>query len=1212
VEKLNFNNLFDNILLKKSDNPVDDLLNRLPVACGCLDAQGALLAMNNMWLSLFDIKNCAEFEMILSTHQPCGTSSRVFLSKQIQKALEAGLCNFKLAINKSCGNSNFLDITMQRENPNMVFVCAHEIKEEISEKSKKEVIINESLTGKEHEPHELMKLIIDSAPSVVNLWEKEREAHELMSIVVDSAPFVINLWSHDCKLIQTSQQAVKLYNVSSKEEYIERFFDLSPKRQPCGALSNDMAPYYLNKAYQEGYVQFEWLHCTLDGKPIPTEITLVRFERAGKYMLVGYTTDLSLAKAAMQREREANELNEIFLNASPLIMNIWDENFGLISTSEQSVKMFGLKNKEQYIERFFELSPEFQPCGTRSSEKALSYIQQAFDEGSVIFEWVHQTLEGEIVPTEITLERFRYQNKNRIVAYTVDLRPVKVAMQAEQDRELNERTKLFFNASPLGVSIFDENRNFVDCNMSKVKMFGFNNKEELAKELRKPFPVLSPEFQPCGTRSKDKAQMLFGKLISNHYAQFEWMHHDANGKELPTETTIVIVPYKNTFEIVTYVRDLREIKAAMEKERIAEVAVESSQAKSRFLARMSHEIRTPITAVLGIAEIQLHNANLSPQLVEAFAKIHNSSNILLGIINDILDLSKIEADKMSIINEEYNTASLISDISHLHFSYTDSKDIMFQLNVDENLPATFIGDALRIKQVVNNLLSNAFKYTESGSVTLSSSQRNSRHFSVAGLGDGNCENNFPANKRATPSLSKGSAVGGYYYGNSGGFGAESPLDTPAPYTTLVITVKDTGYGMTQKQINDLYSDYTRFHEKEKRFIGGTGLGMPIVYSLIKMMNAHIDIKSELGKGTCIIVDLPQKLVSYEILGKEVVNSLRCFEVSALSSAKRFNFEPEPMPYGSVLIVDDVEANVYVIQGLLAFYELNIESCINGYEAINKIKQGKVYDIIFMDHMMPGLNGIETMNILREKGYTQPIVALTANAIIGQAEEFIKQGFDGFISKPIQTVHLNSILVKHIKEKQPKEVIEAALLAKRKAPSQGIKIEDFQKDAELLAKLRLDYVKNHRNMISEIQEAIKTGNLPVAHRLAHTLKGLGGLMHEPKLTELASKVEYLLKDEKLPINELLSKLEQEHRRVIETIATPESDIFANTHVLDKEKAKIVFDKLAPLLETHNADSLLLLDDLRAIPETAVLVKLIDDFEFETSIKLLKTLREILEI
>ena len=1183
--------MFDNILLKNSDNPADDLLNRFPVACGCLNPQGTLLAMNNMWNSLFNIKNCAEFENILSTYQPCGTSNRVLLNQQIKKALETDLCHFKLAINKPCGDLNFLALTMQKENSNMVVVCAHEINvfetTEITETTQATEIIEiveeksinnikEDITETQHEAYELMQIIADSSPFVLNLWEKEREAHELMSIVVDSAPFVINLWNQDGKLIQTSQQAIKLYNVSSKEEYIERFYDLSPKRQPCGALSSDMAPYYLNKAYQEGYAQFEWLHCTLDGKPIPTEITLVRFERSGKDMLVAYTTDLSIAKAAMQREREANELNEIFITASPHIMNIWDEDFKLISTSQQAVKMFGLKNQEQYIERFFELSPEFQPCGTRSSEKALCHVKQAFDEGRNTFEWMHQTLDGEIVPTEITLERFRYQNKNRVVAYTVDLRPVKAAMQAERERELNERTKLFFNASPLGVSIFDENRNFIDCNMSNVKMFGFSDKKDFVKELKKPFPVLSPEFQPCGTRSTDKAQSIFGKVISNRYAQFEWMHHDANGKELPTETTIVLVSYKNTFEIVTYVRDLREIKAAMEKERIAEVAVESSRAKSRFLARMSHEIRTPITAVLGIAEIQLHNANLSPQLVEAFAKIHNSSNILLGIINDILDLSKIEADKMTIINEEYNTASLISDVAHLHFSYIDSKDIVFKLNADENLPSTLIGDALRIKQIVNNLLSNAFKYTESGSVELSFSQRSDRGFN--------------GSKRA-----------------------ESPLKLNSPpYTTLVVTVRDTGYGMTRKQVNDLYNDYTRFHEKEKRFIGGTGLGMPIVYSLIKMMNAYIKIESELGKGTCIVVALPQKLVNNEILGKDMVNSLRCFEVSALSSAKRFNFEPEPMPYGSVLIVDDVEANVYVIQGLLAFYELNIESCVNGYEAINKIKQGKVYDIIFMDHMMPGLNGIETMNIMREKGYTQPIVALTANAIIGQAEEFIKRGFDGFISKPIQTVHLNSILVKHIKEKQPKEVIEAALLAKRKAPSQGVKIEDFQKDGELIAKLRLDYAKNHRNMISEIQKAIKMGDIPAAHRLAHTLKGLGGLMHEPKLTELAAQVEYLLKDEKLPINELLSKLEQEHRRVLETIGTPKFEMPTNAQVLDKEKAKEVFDKLTPLLETHNADSLLLLDELRVIPETAVLVKLIDDFEFETSIKLLQTLRAVLEV
>ena len=1314
---MNFGVLFDDILQRNSGHPADLLLNRLPVACGCLDKQGKLLATNNIWDSQFGLKS--DFEAILSTNQPCGTPTRGLLCKHVQKALETGLCHFELTINKPCGDLSFWDITLQQETEtsDLVFACAHEIS--------RHKINLEKITEKEQ---------------VKSAIAKEREAHELMRIVVDSAPFVINLWDKSANLLQTSQQAVVLHNVSSKREYIERFFDLSPTHQPCGTPSSELAPYYLNKAYQEGYVQFEWLHSTLYGKPIPTEITLVRFERHGEYMLVGYTTDLSLAKAAMQREHESNELNEIFRKSSPFIMNVWDEDYNFVSTSQQAVQMFGLESQEQYIKQFFELSPEFQPCGTSSREKAIDYVKAAFDtDGKIVFEWMHQTLTGEPLPSEITLFRFSRQGKYFVAAFTVDLRPVKAAMEATHERELNQRIRSFFNASPVGISIYDEHLSFIDCNMSNVTMFGFSDKNDLIKEFTKPFPVLSPEFQPCGTRSTDKAQLLLGEVISNRYAQFEWMHNDANGNELPTETTIVLVSYKDTFELVAYVRDLREIKAslakeneaisrqaqiynaspipsslwnsdfmpmdcnramvellemptkddfvykfaeynpvmqsgglstvekvawiahevlehgicrcdwlfktasgeiipgesiavridlsdsqlisvyfqdmrqinaAMEKERIAEVAEESSRAKSRFLARMSHEIRTPITAVLGISEIQLQNANLSPQLVEAFAKIHNSSNILLDIINDILDLSKIEADKMTIIEEEYNTASLISDVAHLHFSYIDSKDIIFHLNVDENLPSSLIGDALRIKQIVSNLLSNAFKYTESGVVELNFYLQQKKSTTSHSKRNSNNNRNKNADKLC-PAKRNGFKNNTPICEDFCNF--DFPISEKNDCIGLVISVRDTGFGMNLEQLDALYSEYTRFHEEEKRFIGGTGLGMPIVYSLIKMMDAHIEIKSESGMGTCVTVGIPQKLVNDDVLGKDMVSSLRYFEVSALSSAKRFNFEPEPMPYGSVLVVDDVEANLYVIQGLLAFYELNIESCVNGYEAINKIKQGKMYDIVFMDHMMPGLNGIETMQIMRDMGYTQPIVALTANAIIGQAEEFIKNGFDGFISKPIQTLRLNTILVKHIKDKQPPEVIKAAISAKRKTPNLGnVKIEDFQKDANLIAKLRLEYAKNHKNMIAEIQEAIKTGNLSVAHRLAHTLKGLGGLMHEPKLTELAAQVEYLLKDEKLPINELLSKLEQEHHRVLKSVGTSETGVCVNNKVLDREKAKEIFDQLTPLLESHNAECLTLLDNLKTIPETAALVKLIDDFEFETAVKLIKALRTILEV
>ncbi|MCL2398752.1 MAG: response regulator [Defluviitaleaceae bacterium] len=595
-----------------------------------------------------------------------------------------------------------------------------------------------------------------------------------------------------------------------------------------------------------------------------------------------------------------------------------------------------------------------------------------------------------------------------------------------------------------------------------------------------------------------------------------------------------------------------------------EVVEESNRAKSRFLARMSHEIRTPITSVMGISEIHLQKHNLPLDVEESFSKIHNSANLLLGIINDILDLSKIESGKMTMIHEKYDVASMINDVAHLNLANLDNKNVKFHMCVDETLPCTLIGDVIRIEQILNNLLSNAFKYTEFGSVEFTVKCQFLEHYEVK-----------------------------------------------EDYVMLIISICDTGMGMTAEQVDILYNEYTRFHESDAHLITGTGLGMPIVYSLAEMMDAHIELESEVGKGTNIVIHIPQKIVDTTILGKETALRLQQLETDELASAKKFKFTPEPMPYGRVLIVDDVEANLFVAQGLLSFYGLNIETCTSGFEAIEKIKQGEVYDIIFMDHMMPDMDGTEAMLTLRDMGYPKSIVALTANTMIGQEEVFIKNGFDGFISKPIQTKQLNAILIKHIKDKQPPEVIEAAAIAaKDTSPSTSQDIDNYQNKGDLVEKLRTDFAKNQKNIALDITQALNTGDTQTAHRLAHTLKGLAGLIKEDQLEQAAKDVENLLADGKMPENNHLREIEHELARVLESIGKPEIELFSNYKELDKDKAMALFDKLYPLLKSSNANCLSLLDELRTIPETAILIRQIEDFDFAIALKTLDTLRSIL--
>jgi signal transduction histidine kinase/DNA-binding response OmpR family regulator len=555
-----------------------------------------------------------------------------------------------------------------------------------------------------------------------------------------------------------------------------------------------------------------------------------------------------------------------------------------------------------------------------------------------------------------------------------------------------------------------------------------------------------------------------------------------------------------------------------------------TQQKSNFLATMSHEIRTPLNAILGMTEIQMQNITHPPATSEAFMKINNSGNLLLSIINDILDLSRIEAGKLELSPVKYEVASLINDIVQLNHIRYESKPIEFKLEVNENIPSMLVGDELRIKQILNNLLSNAFKYTDRGVVTLE--------------------------------------VNAECVGHGGG----------GVFVTLIFVIKDTGQGMTQEQVSKLFDEFTRFNMEANRTTEGAGLGMTITRNLVNLMYGKISVKSAVGEGTTVTVRLPQKTDGAGIsgiIGKELAENLRQFKLGNAVKIKKAQITHEHMPYGHVLIVDDVETNLYVAKGLMAPSGLKIDLATSGYEVIDKIKEGTVYDIIFMDHMMPKMDGIETTKLLREMGYTHPIVALTANALAGQAEMFLKNGFDGFISKPIDIRQLNVSLNKLIRDKQSAEVVEAAHREKvelEKKHGTGYMppqvdsqlAEIFARDAEKSAAVLENVLQNNFHNEDDIQMYVIN-----VHAMKSALANVG----ETELSAAALKLEYAGREK--DINVLCAETHgflYELRKVIEKIKPKDegnepSEDAEETIVLLREKLAVIkeacaaFDKKA---------------------------------------------------
>ena len=655
-------------------------------------------------------------------------------------------------------------------------------------------------------------------------------------------------------------------------------------------------------------------------------------------------------------------------------------------------------------------------------------------------------------------------------------------------READERTQILIDAAPFCTIFWDKDLKLIDCNQETVKLFGVSNKQEFIDN----FINLTPEYQPDGQPSGETGHKLVKKALEEGYSRFEWMHRKIDGEMIPAEIICVRVKHKDEYNVAEYIRDLREQQAMIAEMRKAEIAEESSKAKSDFLAKMSHEIRTPMNAILGITEIQLQDEALSSSTKEALERIYNSGDLLLGIINDILDLSKIEAGKLTLFYNQYDIASLIHDTVQLNIMRYESKPIQFKLDIDENTPLFLFGDELRIKQILNNLLSNAFKYTNEGIVSLTIS---AMHVS----------SKKPSHKQENVFLDVN----------------ENEKDV-----MLVFRVSDTGQGMTEDQVKQLGSEYSRFNMEANRKTEGTGLGMNITRNLLRLMNGELHIESTHGIGSVFTISIPQKVFDNDVIGKQMAANLMQLNLASSVKIRTVQIKREFMPYGRVLVVDDVETNLYVAKGLMAPYGLSIDTAISGFETIEKIRAGNTYDIIFMDHMMPKMDGIEATKILRDLGYTKPVVALTANALAGQAEMFLKNGFDDFVSKPIDIRQLNLILNKMIRDVMPPEVVAAAREQKEKLQGGG------WSHSSVISQLAEFFVRDAKKTL-KVLETINIGKCSTEEQLSlliiniHAMKSALANVGEHALSAEAKKMEQAGRDKdvKLIMSELPSFIEK---------------------------------------------------------------------------------------
>ncbi len=415
---------------------------------------------------------------------------------------------------------------------------------------------------------------------------------------------------------------------------------------------------------------------------------------------------------------------------------------------------------------------------------------------------------------------------------------------------------------------------------------------------------------------------------------------------------------------VTHVLYLTEDITAEKAERdrlidASERALAASEAKSSFLSNMSHEIRTPINAVLGMNEMILRECD-DKNILGYSESIRTAGTTLLGLVNDILDFSKIEAGKMEIIPVDYDLSSVINDLVNMIQTKADNKGLKLKLDISKEVPKMLHGDEVRIKQVVTNILTNAVKYTEQGFVTFCIDYRK--------------------------------------------------LDDEPEYVMLNIAVKDTGIGIKKDDMKKLFSEFDRIEEKRNRNVEGTGLGMSITKRLLEMMDSQLQVESIYGLGSMFSFELKQKVVAWDALG-----DYEAAYKASLGSRKKYR-ERFRAPEAQVLVVDDTPMNLVVFTSLLKQTSIKIDTANSGDEGLSLAFEKK-YDIIFLDHMMPDKDGIQTFHELRARkndpNLETPVICLTANAISGAREKYLAEGFDNYLTKPIDSVKLEEMLLEYL-------------------------------------------------------------------------------------------------------------------------------------------------------------------------------------------------------
>jgi PAS domain S-box-containing protein len=762
------------------------------------------------------------------------------------------------------------------------------------------------------------------------------EADMRIRLMMDATPLICGLWDSGGNMVDCNREALNIFGLAEKPDYLEHFFEFNPEYQPDGERTREKTARLIKAAFETGYQRFEWMFHTAAGEPLPTETILVRLPWEKGFRLASYSRDLREIKAREAAEREVEERLRVMLDTMAFAAFFFDASGSPVDCNQRALALYGCQNKEEFLSDFFSFSPEFQPDGSRSIEKAKELIHKALKTGKEVFKWEHRKADRTPLPTEITLIRVGWGTGFRLVAYARDLTSLR-------ETEDNLRRILsVVEGSPNFILFISADGDIEYMNPAVSYVTGLSKAELLNDGLERMF---SPDdFQRLG------AEYLAVVFENRRMVNFEMGVFDKKGRRRDYAFSAFSARLHGGMAGVGILgRDITEIKRIQRdliaaKEQAEQALAQGAyyhQAKNDFLSRVSHEMRTPMNVIIGMTGIA-QKAPTEQVRSQSLDKIKSASKRLLGIVNDILDITDLDSGGFAWNPRPFSFDRAMGRIIDSISAKAAVKQQRFIPDIDWRIPDRLVSDERRLRQILSKLLSNAVKFTAEG----------------------------------------------------GDIGLSAALIEDRGEECLVrFEVSDTGVGIPPEAQERLWDVFEQEDNSITRKHGGMGLGLPLTRRLVELMKGSIRLESVPGKGSRFICEVrlgcERVLPDAELPAGELPDA----DLPVIPDLKDLRF----------LVVDDVNINREVLFALLEEAGAAYDGANNGADAISMFSQTK-YDMVLMDLHMPVMNGFDAARAIRGSGQpwanTTPIISVSADTSADLHSKCLAAGINGHIAKPV--------------------------------------------------------------------------------------------------------------------------------------------------------------------------------------------------------------------